>query len=197
MATPFLMLPISYQFGCGDGPSHLHFTPTGSLSHHHLSKHGQKKTQAPRRAVSCPSDAFSLSWVALNTSYTRQSIADLFTSSFFKSQNLILAFHSLKCALYSLFPMLLHPLQLVPKFIPACFHGSFQRHKPKWAETHLSASDWKLAPNIAMSFRKTLHSHEIFFVAIVTLNMCPQALRFLFHLLVGKTSAISRNAIHQ
>ena len=90
-----------------------------------------EENTAPRRAVSCPSDAFSLSWVALNTSYTRRSIADLFTSSFFKSQNLILAFHSLKCVLYSLFPVLLRPLQLVPKFIPACFHGSFQRHKPK------------------------------------------------------------------
>ena len=69
-ATPFLMLPISHQFGCGAGPSCLHFTPTGSLSHHHLREHGQKKTQAPRRAVPCLSYAFSLSWVALNTSYT-------------------------------------------------------------------------------------------------------------------------------
>ena len=66
------------------------------------------------------------------------------------------AFHSLKYVFYSLLPMLLHPLQLVP-FIPTCFHGSFQRHKPQWAKTHpLPVSDWKLAPNIAMSFRKTL-----------------------------------------
>lgn len=158
-ATPFLMLPISHQFGCGAGPSRLHFTPTGSLSHHHLREHGQKKTQAPRRAVPCLSYAFSLSWVALNTAtqVTRWSIADLFMSSFSESQKLILAFHSLKCVPYSLLPMLLHPLQLVPKFIPTCFHGSFQRHKRKWAKTHLlPTSDWKLAPNIAMSFRKTL-----------------------------------------
>ena len=70
MATLFLMLPISHQFGMGDGPSCLHCTPTGLLSHHHFSQHGQKKTQAPRGAVPCLSCAFSLSWVALNTSYT-------------------------------------------------------------------------------------------------------------------------------
>jgi len=107
-------------------------------------------------ACHMPSLSAGLPWTPA-TQVTRWSIADLFMSSFSESQNLILAFHSLKCVPYSLLPMLLHPLQLVPKFIPTCFHGSFQRHKRKWAKTHLlPASDWKLARNIAMSFRKTL-----------------------------------------
>ena len=150
MATLFLMLPISHQFGMGDGPSCLHCTPTGLLSHHHFSHHGQKKTQAPGEqyhACHVPSLSAGLPWT-LATQVTRWSISDLSTSSCFSQSQMCSLFFAPNAATSS---------SLVPKFIPTCFHGSFQRHKSQWAKTYpLPVSDWKLAPNIAMSFRKTL-----------------------------------------